>query len=96
MARVITTNSRPAAAALLAKSSPGLETYANIWIGITVKGDINHSNEIYGGWAVMGAGGKKAIKVRAPMVTMGAVSPIARLNASMTPVRMPAAEYGTT
>jgi hypothetical protein len=61
-------------------------------MGMTVKGDINHSNERNGGSVVKGAGGRKAIKVRAPIVTIGAVSPIARLKAKMIPVRIPAEE----
>ena len=55
-------------------------------------GDHSHSNEIKGNSALTGASGKKAMKVRAPMVISGAVSPIARDNPIITPVRIPPME----
>ena len=45
--------------------------------------------------AVTGAGGRKAMNVSAPIVMIGAVSPIARDMPMITPVRMPGIEYGT-
>jgi hypothetical protein len=44
----------------------------NIWIGITVKGAKIHSNSPAGGSPVSGALGRKAMKVSAPMVILGA------------------------
>src|SRR6185436_12207560 len=78
MARVIKTRTNPAAAALAWNAASGREVQLNIWIGITVNGDVSHSNERYGGSLVTGAGGRKAMKVSAPIVMIGAVSPIAR------------------
>ena len=40
----------------------------NIWIGITVKGATSHSKLRKGGWALIGAGGRNAMKVSAPIV----------------------------
>lgn len=40
----------------------------------------------------MSDGGKKAIKVNAPIVMIGAVSPIARAKPMIIPVKIPAAE----
>src|SRR5262245_30066858 len=92
MASVITTSTKPAAAALIWKAASGRDVQLNIWIGITVKGDISHSNDRKGGVAVTGEGGRKAMKVSAPMVMIGAVSPMARAMPMITPVRMPAEE----
>ena len=64
----------------------------NICIGITVKGAISHSNEMKGGSLVTGAGGRNAMNVSAPIVMIGAVSPIARDSPRMMPVRMPPVE----
>src|SRR5258705_3383258 len=94
IARVISTSTKPAAAALTWKAASGREVQLNIWIGITVKGENSHSNETKGGSALTGAGGRKAMKVSAPMVMMGAVSPMARAMPMITPVRIPADEYG--
>src|SRR5918995_1480324 len=94
MARVMNTSTKPAAAAFVRNAASGREVQLNIWIGITVNGDISHSNERNGGSVCTGAGGRKAMKVSAPMVMMGAVSPIARAMPMITPVRMPAEEYG--
>src|SRR2546430_5460441 len=94
MASVISTSTNPAAAALTWNAASGREVQLNIWIGITVKGENSHSNETNGGSALSGAGGRKAMKVNAPMVMIGAVSPIARAMPMMMPVRMPADEYG--
>ena len=58
----------------------------------TVKGDSSHSKLRNGNWSMMGEGGRKAMKVRAPMVMMGAVSPMARARPIITPVRMPPVE----
>src|SRR5687767_10418821 len=92
MASVMRTSTKPAAAALAWNAASGREVQLNIWIGITVNGDTSHSNETNGGSLVTGAGGRKAIKVSAPMVMIGAVSPMARAMPMMMPVRMPAEE----
>src|SRR5918996_179668 len=92
MARVMMTSTKPAAAALAWNAASGREVQLNIWIGITVKGDISQSKERKGGSLVTGGGGRKAMKVSAPMVMIGAVSPMARAMPMMTPVRMPAEE----
>src|SRR5690606_1127380 len=92
IASVMTTSTKPAAAAFWWKAASGREVQLNIWIGITVKGEKSHSNETKGGSAAIGAGGRKAMKVSAPMVMMGAVSPMARAMPMITPVRMPADE----
>src|SRR4029453_7198527 len=89
MVRVISTSTNPAAAALAWNAASGREVQLNIWIGITENGDISHSNDTNGGPAVRGGGGRKAMKVSAPMVITGAVSPIARAMPMITPVRMP-------
>src|SRR3982750_2407800 len=94
MARVISTRTKPAAAALTWNAASGREVQLNIWIGITVKGENTQSKEINGGSAFTGEGGRKAMKVSAPMVMIGAVSPIARAMPMITPVRIPADEYG--
>src|SRR5688572_18397671 len=94
MARVITTSTSPAAAAFAWNAASGREVQLNIWIGITVKGEVSHSKEMKGASALTGEGGRKAMKVRAPMVMMGAVSPIARASPMITPVRIPEVEYG--
>src|ERR1700704_4767038 len=94
IARVISTSTKPAAAAFWWKAASGREVQLNIWIGITVKGENSHSKERNGGVAWIGDGGRKAIKVSAPMGMIGAVSPIARAMPMITPVRMPAEEYG--
>jgi hypothetical protein len=41
-----------------------------------------------------GAGGRNAIKVNAPIVIKGALSPIALDIAKITPVAIPPVEYG--
>src|SRR5688572_20071025 len=92
MRSVITTSTNPAAAAFAWKAASGREVQLNIWIGITVKGENSHSNERNGGSAWTGADGRKAMKVSAPMVMIGAVSPMARAMPMMMPVRMPADE----
>src|SRR3982074_817459 len=94
MASVISTSTKPAAAALTWKAASGREVQLNIWIGMTVKGESSQSNEGKGGAACTGDGGRKAMNVSAPMVMMGAVSPMARAMPMMMPVRMPAEEYG--
>src|SRR3990170_3286614 len=92
MASVISTSTNPAAAALTRNAASGREVQLNIWIGITVKGDVSHSKDTNGGSAFTGEGGRKAMKVSAPMVMIGAVSPIARAMPMITPVRMPGNE----
>src|SRR5439155_8805741 len=92
MASVMITSTKPAAAALTWKAASGREVQLNIWIGMTVKGDNSHSKEMNGGSAFTGAGGRKAMKVSAPIVMIGAVSPMARAMPMITPVRMPAEE----
>ena len=78
MANVMSTRMKPAAAALLRKAASGREVQLNIWIGITVKGADNQSKRPAAGSPWNGTGGRKAIKVSAPTVIIGAVSPIAR------------------
>ena len=92
MASVITINTRPVAAAFKWKACCGRETQLNICMGITVKGDINQSKETKGNSALTGESGRNAINVKAPIVTSGAVSPMARESAMMMPVRMPPVE----
>src|SRR3954468_3253653 len=92
MASVISTRTKPAAAALTWKAASGREVQLNIWIGITVKGENSQAKERNGGAAWIGEGGRKAMKVSAPMVMIGAVSPMARAMPMITPVRMPAEE----
>src|SRR5258705_6256949 len=92
IARVITTSTMRAAAALTWKAASGREVQLNIWIGITVKGENSQSKERNGGVAWIGDGGRKAMKVSAPMVMIGAVSPMARAMPMIMPVRMPAEE----
>src|SRR5207244_11398049 len=94
MARVISTSTKPAAAAFTWKAASGREVQLNIWIGITVNGENSHSNERNGGSALSGEGGRKAMKVSAPMVMIGAVSPIARAMPMMMPGRIPAEDDG--
>src|SRR5687767_8435574 len=94
IASVMITSTKPAAAALSWKAASGREVQLNIWIGMTVNGDVSQSKDTNGGSALSGAGGRKAMKVSAPMVMIGAVSPMARAMPMMMPVRMPAEEYG--
>src|SRR5215216_4472895 len=94
MPSVITTSTRPAAAAFSWKAASGRDVQLNICIGSTVNADDSHSNEMNGGEAVIGAGGRNAMNVSAPIVMMGAVSPIARAMPMMTPVMMPGVAYG--
>ena len=89
---VTTISTSPAAAAFVTKSWSGRETQLNIWIGSTVNGECSHSNETNGGSALTGDGGRNAMKVSAPMVISGAVSPMARDSAMMMPVAIPPTE----
>ena len=59
-----------------------------------MKGAVNHSNDTNGNSLFIGEEGKNAIKVNAPIVIIGAVSPIARAKPIMIPVKIPGAEYG--
>src|SRR3989304_6254873 len=68
MASVMNTSTNPAAAALSWNAASGREVQLNIWIGITVKGEVSHSKLRNGGSGLTGAGGRKAMKVGAPMV----------------------------
>ena len=92
IAKVIKTKTKPAAAALMENAASGLEVQLNIWIGITVKGANTQSNKPAGGSPANGAVGKNAIKVKAPIVIIGAVSPMARAMPIITPVKIPALE----
>src|SRR3546814_256096 len=94
--RVIATSTTPAAAALTWNCGSGREIQLNIWIGITVNGDDSQSTLMNGGVPVTIGGGRKAMKVNAPIVMIGAVSPMARDSPMITPVMMPAEEYGST
>ena len=89
MASVIRTRIMPAAAAFCWNASSGRDVQLNIWIGITVKPELSHSKLMNGGAALTGEGGRNAMNVSAPMVMMGAVSPMARESPMMQPVRMP-------
>jgi hypothetical protein len=92
MLRVITISTSPAAAALAWNSSPGRDTQLNIWIGRALNGENSHSADKNGGAEVIAAGGKNAMKVSAPIVIRGALSPIARDIAKITPVAIPPVE----
>ncbi|WP_182915924.1 hypothetical protein, partial [Massilia cavernae] len=72
MHNVISTNTKPAAAAFVWNASSGLEVQLNICMGITVNGDDNQSNIPADGSPLNGAGGRNAMKVSAPIVMMGA------------------------
>src|SRR5688572_75748 len=92
MPRVMRTRTKPAAAAFAWKAASGREVQLNIWMGMTVNGDMSHSKLTKGGSVLTGGDGRKAMKVSAPMVMIGAVSPMARAMPMMTPVSMPAVE----
>src|SRR3546814_12457740 len=94
--RVIATSTTPAAAALTWNCGSGREIQLNIWIGITVNGDDSQSKLMNGGAPVTIGGGRKAINVNAPMVMIGAASPMARYGPMITPGMMPAAEDANT
>ena len=76
----------PVAAALTWKALCGRDSQLNIWMGSTVKGEKSQSKGPAGGSPLKGIGGKKAMKVSAPMVITGAVSPMARDKPMITPV----------
>ena len=61
-------------------------------MGRTENGDHSQSNDRKGGCDFTGGGGKKAMKVSAPIVISGAVSPIALDKAMMMPVIVPPIE----
>src|SRR3972149_3530467 len=92
MASVITMITTPAAAAVSRNPACGRDSQENIWIGSTVNGASNQSKDTNGGAVVTGDGGRKAMKVSAPMVMIGAVSPMARALPMIMPVRRPAGE----
>ena len=92
MANTMTMSTKPAAAALTSKAGSGRDVQLKICIGMTVKGAMTQSNGpamFPSGNEEKGAGGRKAMKVSAPKVTIGAVYPMARASPKMTPVRMP-------
>ena len=74
---------RMPAAAFSAKAACGREIQLNTWIGRTVNCDqiLSGTNGIY---------------VSAPIVISGAVSPMARDSARITPVRIPGSAAGRT
>src|SRR4051812_29746579 len=86
----------PAAAALTWKAGSGRDSQLNIWIGITVNGSLSQVKFTYGNSPVTGEVGKNAINASAPIVMIGAVSPMARDKPIINPVRMPPVEYGNT
>jgi hypothetical protein len=90
--RVMKRRMIPAAAAFKWNSFWGLDTQLNIWMGITVKGSRSHLKERKGNSELTGDAGRKAIKVRAPTVMMGAVSPMALESPMIMPVRIPPKE----
>ena len=81
-----------AAAAFCWNAWSGRETQLKIWIGIAVNSLLSHSKLTNGNSPEMGEFGRKAMKLSAPIVMMGAVSPIARDRPRMRPVRMPPVE----
>src|SRR5687767_7761958 len=96
ISRVIPSRITPVPAALTWKAACGREIQLNIWIGSTVKGEFSHSKLTKGGVVVTGLGGRKAMKVSAPMVMIGAVSPMARDRPMIEPVRIPGRAEGST
>src|SRR4030095_8040601 len=94
IARVITIRTKPVAAAFKWNSCCGLDTQLNIWMGMSLNGEKSHAKEIKGNSALSGESGKNAIKVKAPMVIRGALSPMALDSAMMTPVKTPPMEKG--
>jgi hypothetical protein len=61
-------------------------------MGSALKGEKSQSTDTNGGVELMAAGGRKAIKVSAPIVIRGALSPMARDIAKITPVAIPPVE----
>ncbi len=61
-------------------------------MGNAVNGEKSQSKDKKGACDRIGAGGRNAIKVRAPIVIKGALSPIARDIARITPVAIPPVE----
>ena len=86
----------PAAAALTWKAWSGRDSQLNIWIGMTVNGSVSQVKETNGNWPFTGAVGRNAINASAPIVMIGAVSPMARDRPMIMPVSMPPVEYGNT
>src|SRR3546814_5967987 len=91
---VITIRTRPVAAALMWKSLWGRESQLNICIGMTVKAEFSQSKFRKGKSDCRGELGRKAMYVRAPIVMTGAVSPTARDNPTIEPVRIPGGDAG--
>ncbi len=96
MMSVMPSRIAPAAAAFAWNAWSGRDTQLNIWIGIAVNGSVSHPNETNGYALWIGDIGRKAMKLCAPIVMIGAVSPMARDRPRIMPVRMPPVEYGST
>src|ERR1044071_8459731 len=96
MIKVMPSRMAPAAAALAWNAWSGRDTQLNIWMGMAVNGSLSHFKEMNGNSLCSGEDGRKAMKLKAPMVMMGAVSPMARDSPRIMPVRMPPVEYGST
>ena len=91
---------RMAAAATCWYAASGRETQLKIWIGKAVKGS-NGASKRPLGWRNASRGdsippGVDATKTAAPTIKSGAVSPIAREMARITPVTMPGMAVGKT
>src|SRR5688572_31556574 len=62
---------------------------------MTVKGEVNQLKSTNGNWGWIGDGGRNAMKLSAPIVMMGAVSPMARDIPTIAPVRIPGRAAGS-
>ena len=78
------------------KAWSGRDTQLNIWMGIAVKPLLSHSKLRNGNVPDTGDGGRNAMKLSAPIVMIGAVSPMALDRPRMRPVRIPPVEYGSS
>src|ERR1041384_5639654 len=96
MSSVMPSRIAPAAAALAWNAWSGRDTQLNIWMGMAGNGSLIHRNDRNGNSLWIGDDGRNAMKLSAPMVMIGAVSPIARDRPRIMPVRMPPVEYGST
>src|SRR4029078_5342853 len=92
---VMTSRIAPAAAAFAWNFGSGRETQLNIWIGMAVNPLLSDSKLRNGNSPVTGDGGRNAMKLSAPIVMIGAVSPMARDRPRIRPVRIPPVEYGS-
>src|SRR3546814_9405690 len=91
---VIMIRTRPVDAALMWKTLWGSESQLNICLGMTVKAEFSKAKFRNGKSECRGELGRKAMYVRAPIVMTGAVSPTARDNPTIAPVRIPGRAAG--